>query len=137
MYRRIIRTVVLSSLTALMAVPAVAQIRADIGPLHIRIVSEAPPRARYERRPPRPHREDVWIAGYWDRRDDQWAWLSGRWERPGARNTRWIRPQYRRDEDRWRYEPGHWSNQRLTEGDDYREWKRDRNDRRNRNRRRN
>ncbi len=130
MYRRILKSIVLSSLAAFIAAPAVAQIHADIGPLHIRIVGEAPPRVRPERRPPRPNRGDVWIAGYWDRRDDRWEWSTGRWERPMDRNIRWVNPRYKREGDRWRYDPGHWSNQRLSEGDDYQEWRRDQEARR-------
>jgi len=114
---------VLTSLAALVAIPAVAQVRADVGPLHIRIATDAPPRVRYERRAARPHREDVWIRGYWDRQDDQWAWVSGRWERPSDRRHRWINARYRREGRAWRYEPAHWSNQQVIEGEDYQRWR--------------
>lgn len=134
MYKRILKSIVLSSLTAFIAEPAVAQIQADIGPLHIRIASDAPPRARQERRPPRPNRDDVWIGGYWDRRGDRWEWSTGRWERPADRRARWVRARYSREGNHWRYDPGHWSNQRLTEGDDYQQWRRDQQANRNRRR---
>jgi WXXGXW repeat (2 copies) len=140
MYRRVLRSVVLTSLAVLVAIPALPQIRADLGPLHIRIANTRPPRARYERRPPRPHRDSVWIGGYWDLRDDNWAWLSGRWEQPRERNVRWISPRYAREgcpwyrqrDCSWRYEPGHWSNQQVMEGDDYRQWKESRRSHRDR-----
>jgi WXXGXW repeat (2 copies) len=122
---RILKSLVLTSLGLFLAIPASAQIRADVGGLHIRIANDAPPRARYERRPRRPDRQSVWIAGYWDRRDDRWEWTSGRWERPRDRNSRWVRPRYVREDRVYRYDPGHWSYEQLNEGDDYRDWRRD------------
>ena len=125
MYRRVLRSMVLTSLAALVAIPAFAQIRADLGPIHIRIATDAPPRARYERRTPRPHRNAVWIGGYWDRQGDRWAWVSGRWEQPSDRHARWITARYQREGNAWRYEPAHWSTQQLVEGDDYQQWKKE------------
>lgn len=104
--------------------PAFAQIRigVDFGAVQIRIAPDAPPPLRREIRLPRPDRSQVWIQGYWDRRDDQWAWSPGRWERPDQRGSSWVRPQYRREDGAYRYEPGHWSHQKVVEGDDYRRW---------------
>jgi hypothetical protein len=113
----------LSSFAVLIAIPAVAQVRADVGPLHIRIATDAPPRVRHERRTARPHRNAVWINGYWDRQDDRWAWVSGRWEQPSDRRARWINARYRREGSAWRYEPAHWSHQQLVEGEDYQRWR--------------
>jgi hypothetical protein len=131
MYRRVFKSMVLTSLAALVAIPASAQIRADLGPIHIRIATEAPPRARYEARPARPHRDAVWINGSWDRQGDRWAWDSGRWEQPSDRRVRWIAatysrqgcPWYRQSNCAWRYVPGHWSNQPVVEGEDYQRWR--------------
>jgi WXXGXW repeat (2 copies) len=123
MYRRVLKSMILTSLVVLAAAPASPQIRAEIGPLRIRIATDAPPRARYERRTVRPDRDSVWINGYWDRQGDQWAWSTGRWERPHDRRDRWVRARYRREGRAWRYEPAHWSNQQLVEGDDYRQWR--------------
>ncbi len=123
MYQRVLRTLVLSSLAAFIAAPATAQINIDIGSLRIRIVSEAPPRPRLEPRSVQVHREDLWIVGYWDLRGDRWEWAPGRWERPVRSGIRWVPAIYVRDDDHWRYDPGHWSNQRLVEGDDYKQWK--------------
>ena len=139
MFRYILKSMVLTALAALMAIPAAAQIRADVGPLHIRIASDAPPRARYERRPARPHRDAVWIGGYYHRQDDSWAWTSGRWDQRPDRNARWIRARYAREgcsrssrrDCRWRYEPAHWSNQQVTEGEDYQRWREERRSNRN------
>ncbi|HEY6555225.1 MAG TPA: hypothetical protein VI669_17845, partial [Vicinamibacteria bacterium] len=136
MYRRVLKSVLLTSFAVLVALPVSAQmIRADLGPLRIRIATDAPPRARYERRTVRPYRDAVWINGYWDRQDDQWAWLSGRWERPTNRRDRWVRARYIREGNAWRYEPARWSHQQLVEGDDYREWRDRRRSDRDRDRR--
>jgi hypothetical protein len=125
MYRRIMKSLLLTLLAALMATPAFAQyVRADIGPLHIRIAGDAPPPIRYERRPPRPARDYIWIGGYWDRRDERWEWIGGRWDRPADRRYGWVRPRYVREGRYWRYEPGHWSNERLDDGE-YRRWRND------------
>ena len=123
MYRRIFKSIVIASFAVLLVTPAFADIRADLGSLHIRIVTDAPPPVRYERRPERPDRYSVWIKGYWDRQGDQWEWVSGRWEQPPDRHERWIGAHYRREGQAWRYEPGHWSHQELIEGDDYRQWR--------------
>jgi WXXGXW repeat (2 copies) len=135
MYRPVLKSIVLTSFAVLAAIPAFSQVRADLGPLHIRIATDAPPRVRFETRTTRPYRDAVWINGYWDRQDDQWAWSSGRWERPSDRRNRWIKPRYRREGRAWRYEPGRWSDRQLVEGEDYRRYRED--NRSDRDRRRN
>jgi hypothetical protein len=123
MHRRILKSMILTSFAVLVAIPAFSQVRADLGGLHIRIATDAPPRARYEVRTARPDRDSVWIGGYWDRQGDQWAWSTGRWERPENRSTRWVKPRYTREGNAWRYDPAHWSHQQLVEGEDYQRWK--------------
>jgi hypothetical protein len=104
--------------------PASAQVRigVDLGPVSIRIAPDAPPPPRWERRSVWPGRSYVWIGGYWDRQEDQWAWTPGRWEEPARRDSRWIRPRYLQQDGAYRYEPGHWSHQQMVEGDDYTRW---------------
>lgn len=145
MFRHAMRATALAFLTTtLLVVPAPASAQTlDLGPLHIRLSTDAPPRARYERRPARPYRDSVWIQGYWDRQQDSWSWIDGRWEQPRHANARWIQARYTREgcswfnrrsnNCRWRYEPAHWSDQRLVEGDDYRDWRSNRNQGNNRN----
>jgi hypothetical protein len=123
MYRRVLKSMALTAFAVLVAIPAFAQVRADVGPLHIRIATDAPPRVRHERRTVRPHRDAVWIKGYWDRQDDRWAWAPGRWEQPVAPRARWINARYKREGSAWRYEPAHWSNQQVVEGEDYQRWR--------------
>ena len=131
MHRHALRSMVLASLAALVAIPAFAQVRADVGPVHIRIATNAPPRARYEQRPTRPYRDALWLNGYWHWQDTSWAWTSGRWERPSDPHVRWVNARYQREGCTWyhrtgcgwRYEPAHWSNQQVVEGDDYQRWR--------------
>jgi WXXGXW repeat (2 copies) len=139
MLRRILRSVSLAALTAIVSAPLFAQLPPPppIPPLpnlEIRIGRQAPPRIRRERRTVRPSRDAVWVAGSWDWQGDNWVWIPGRWVVPEGRHARWIGPRYVREYGGWRYVPGHWSNQRVIEGDDYRRWRdehrRDRRERR-------
>jgi hypothetical protein len=140
MHRYALKSLLLTSAAVLFAIPTYAQVHADIGPVHIRIANQAPPRARYEVRTARPHQDALWIGGSWDRQGDNWVWLTGRWERPQARGSRWIGARYTREgchwyrqrDCGWRYEPAHWSHQQIVEGDDYQRWKKERrNNKRN------
>jgi len=75
----------------------------------MRMSHDAPPRAKRETRPVRPGRNHMWIKGYWERQNDQWAWAGGRWEEPARRGSRWIKPRYHHEKDGYRYEAGRWS----------------------------
>lgn len=114
-------------LATLSSAPVTAQIRVgvDLPSIHIRIAPDAPPPPQVEVRMHRPGRNHRWIAGYWDRQDDRWAWTPGRWERPSRRGSSWIAARYQREGGAYRYEPGHWSHERMVEGDDYTRWHRD------------
>lgn len=128
MQKSLARLVIPAMLAVLMCAPAFAQVRigVDLGPVRIRIAPEAPPRPRWERRSHQPSRSHVWIQGYWDRQGDQWAWAPGRWEEPSQRGSRWVRPRYVREGRYYRYEPGRWSHQRMEEGEDYSNWRKER-----------
>jgi hypothetical protein len=71
-------------------------------------VNIAPPRARYERRPPAPGRGYVWTPGYyrWDGRG--YNWDRGAWVRPPRAHARWIAPHWRRHGHRWVFVEGRW-----------------------------
>lgn len=121
MLRRTVLSVGPAVLAVVLAAPAIAQ------PYHsnleIHVANTAPPRAKRERRPPRPDRESVWLKGYWHWEGNRWNWVDGRWERPADRSYHWVGARYRHEGDSYRYEPPHWSHEKLTEGDDYRQWK--------------
>ena len=121
MFKRILQSLAPVALLALISSPALAQ-PAPLR-LEIRIAQSAPPRARHERKPPRPNRDSIWIKGYWHWEGVRWDWIIGRWERPEQRSHRWVAPRYVHEGAIWRYEPPHWSHQQLVEGDDYRHWK--------------
>ena len=95
-------------LPALLAVfagsPAYAQARAGASYTH-----DAPPRARMEKRPPSPSPQHQWVAGYYERQNDQWAWSAGRWEQPTEAGAHWVKPQYHHDKAGYRYEEGRWA----------------------------
>ena len=123
MQRRVLKSMALTAFAVLVAIPAFAQVRADLGPLHIRIATDAPPPVRHEVRTARPDHTAVWTNGYWDRQGEQWSWSSGRWQQPTGHKARWVSARYQRDGNAWRYDPAHWSNQQLVEGEDYQRWK--------------
>lgn len=127
MQKTLARLVLPAVFAAFSFTPGFAQIRlgVELGPIHVRVAPDAPPPIRHEVRMYRPSRSHVWIAGYWDRQDDRWAWSEGRWEEPRQRGSRWVRPRYQRESGAYRYEPGHWSHQRMEEGDDYRRWRKE------------
>jgi len=127
MQKTVARLLLPAMLAALGSAPATAQIRigVDLPSIHIRIAPDAPPPPQVEVRIRRPSGNHRWIAGYWDRQDDRWAWAPGRWERPSRRGSNWVSARYRREGGAYRYEPGHWSHERMVEGDDYTRWRRD------------
>jgi len=127
MQRKLIRLALPALIAVLFCGPAMAQVRlgVDVGALRIRIAPDAPPAPREERRTPRPSSQHVWVGGYWDRQGDRWDWAPGRWEKPSERGSRWIRPQYHNEGGATRYDPGHWSHQKVEEGDDYKNWRKD------------
>ena len=126
--KRLLNPAFLVAFMAVSAVPVMAQVHVDLPRVEIRIGHRAPPPLRREHKGHRPSPGQVWIAGAWDWQGSDWAWVDGRWDRPADRGIRWNKARYVREGAAWRYEPGHWSNQRLVEGDDYRQWRTD-NDR--------
>ena len=93
------------------AAPAIAQVRVGVqaGPVGVHYAQDAPPRARSEKRPPRPSPQHQWVAGYYERQNDQWAWSAGRWEQPSESGNHWIKPKYHHEKAGYRYEEGRWA----------------------------
>jgi len=93
----------------LLAVCAPSYAVEEHGAAGVHLFHNAPPRARMERRSHRPSSNHTWIGGYWEPRDDQWAWSAGRWEEPSERGFRWVGPRYHHEHGGYRYEAGRWS----------------------------
>ena len=131
MLKRLLTPALLGAALTLSSAPALAQVHVELPGFEIHVGQRAPPPLRHERRMRSPGPGYLWIAGAWDWRGNDWAWMPGRWDRPADRGTSWVRARYRREGAAWRYEPGHWSNQRMVEGEDYRRWRSERNRGRN------
>ena len=87
------------------AVPAHAAnvaVGVEIGP------RSAPPRLRYERRPPRPHPGWAWHNGYWAWRDGNYVWVDGTWVNPPRRGAYWVAGHWAHRHGRWVWIEGHW-----------------------------
>ena len=72
-------------------------------------VDAAPPRMRYEVRPPRPSPGHIWIDGYWGWDNGAHVWIGGEWSTPPQPGYAWVTPRWRRHGHRWVYAPGYWN----------------------------
>jgi hypothetical protein len=70
------------------------------------IVRIAPPELRMEVAPP-PRHGHVWVAGYWDWRNNRHQWIAGNWirERPGYL---YNQPNWVERDGRWHMQRGNW-----------------------------
>ncbi|MEO8595641.1 MAG: hypothetical protein ABI759_20145 [Candidatus Solibacter sp.] len=50
----------------------------------------------------------VWTDGHWDRRNNNWAWVDGRWMRPLRGRAVWVPGSWHQRGQNWRFERGHW-----------------------------
>ncbi len=83
------------------------------------IVREAPPPVVVEHRPPPPGQGHIWIEGYWHWDDHRYVWQSGHWALPPRGRAVWIAPRYEKHEQGYRYMPGRWrEEQRDRQRDD-------------------
>jgi hypothetical protein len=70
---------------------------------------EGPPPLRREVIVQRPGRDYVYIREHWVYgRNGGYAWVPGRWERPGGRRHRWVDGRWVHDRRGWYYLEGHW-----------------------------
>jgi hypothetical protein len=66
-----------------------------------------PPEPEYEEPPPQPDPASVWVQGFWDWYNDQWAWRSGAWRTPPA-GMAYVAPHYEVVRGKVAYTRGHW-----------------------------
>ena len=50
----------------------------------------------------------VWADGYWDRRSNDWFWVSGRWMRPPHAHAVWVPGSWSRHGQGYRFRSGYW-----------------------------
>jgi hypothetical protein len=56
----------------------------------------------------RPSRDHVWIAGYWEWRDDKHAWVAGHWEVPPHPRAVWVPPRWDHRPEGYVFIDGSW-----------------------------
>lgn len=72
------------------------------------VVMQAPPVAQQEVPSPRPSADHVWVPGYWTWQNNQYQWLSGRWEIPPRVGAVWVPPRWQPEGGSWRFYEGYW-----------------------------
>ena len=87
------------------AVPAFSQIGFGV------TIGRTPPPLRYERRPPAPGPDFVWVDGFWRWDEGRYVWVPGRWDRPPFAGAYWSHPHYDHYADGWHYHEGHWDHE--------------------------
>jgi len=92
--------------SAVIALPAAAEIYVNI----------APPAPRYEV-VPAPRAGYVWVPGYWDWRGQRYVWVRGRWERE-HHGMYWHPNRWVEREGRYVFERGRWDRERFAENRD-------------------
>src|SRR5579862_3500028 len=92
-----------------LAVIAAALTAASCGPGYVGIYARtAPPPIRVETYGPAPGPGYVWLNGYWSYRDNNYSWVSGRWEHPPRGRRRWEDGRWERRGDRYQWREGRW-----------------------------
>jgi hypothetical protein len=62
----------------------------------------------YARTGPAPGASSVWINGYWGYRNNSYAWVRGRWDRPPRGHRRWEDGRWEHRGDGYRWREGRW-----------------------------
>jgi hypothetical protein len=78
------------------------------GALSISFITREPPAERVEVVSARPYDDAVWIGGHWSARGNEYAWVSGRWERPVSGKKEWVAGRWEHEDRGWHYTEGFW-----------------------------
>lgn len=73
------------------------------------VVSERPPEPLAESRPHRPHRDSVWVPGYWAWNGSRYNWVHGYWATPSSGYDQWVPGYWTQTDHGWVWVPGHWA----------------------------
>ena len=68
----------------------------------------APPPVRVETYGPAPGAGYVWVNGYWGYRNNNYAWVAGRWDRPPRGRRRWEDGRWEHRGNSYRWREGRW-----------------------------
>jgi hypothetical protein len=105
----IVRMIAVSSLAATIGGCMLPGSAGGGGPLFsVMFITREPPPERVEIVSVRPSGEAVWISGHWTPRGDDYAWTSGRWERPRSDKKEWENGKWEHEKRGWFYTEGHW-----------------------------
>ena len=78
------------------------------GLVSVMFITREPPPERVEVITVRPSEESVWIGGHWTGRGNNYAWVSGRWQRPESGKKEWENGKWEHEQRGWYYTEGHW-----------------------------
>ena len=74
----------------------------------VMFITREPPPLRVEVVTTRHSEEEVWIGGHWSARNNDYAWVSGRWARPENGKREWQEGKWEHEERGWHYTEGYW-----------------------------
>ena len=73
------------------------------------VVTQAPPVPQVDVVIAQPSPNDVWLAGYWTWRDNQYEWMAGHWELPPSSSSVWTAPRWEQEGNAYRFHEGYWN----------------------------
>lgn len=74
----------------------------------IRYIDREPPPPRFERAPPAPAVDMVWVAGYWSWDGRAYLWVPGAYRNRPHRGAAWVDGRWDRHDRGWYWREGHW-----------------------------
>jgi hypothetical protein len=73
------------------------------------VVTQAPPAMQTDAVVSQPNPQDVWLAGYWSWRNEQYEWVAGHWEMPPGPSSVWVAPRWEQEGNAYRFHEGYWN----------------------------